>query len=92
LGEFGECGGEAPGGRGVDGEFIVAAAEVLDEGVSGDDDLGCDVCSQAPHRSEPVLEPAVIGFDRVVGVLLDVMPRGAQQLIDDGGGRSGRRQ
>jgi hypothetical protein len=42
--------------------------------VSGDDDLGGPVGAQAPHRSEPVLELAVVGLDRVVGVPLDVVP------------------
>jgi hypothetical protein len=39
-GEFGERRGDTQGGRCVGGEFVVAASEVLDEGVSGDGDGG----------------------------------------------------
>jgi hypothetical protein len=45
LGEFGERGGDPQHGRGVDGEFVMAAVEVLHEGVSGDDYLCCLVRS-----------------------------------------------
>jgi hypothetical protein len=59
----------------LDAEFIVPAAEVLHERVSGDDHLGGSICLQAAHRSQSVFELAVIGFDRDVGVPFDVMPR-----------------
>jgi hypothetical protein len=39
LGEFGERSGDPRCRRGIDGEFVVAAADVLQEGVSGDDDF-----------------------------------------------------
>jgi hypothetical protein len=45
LGEFGERGGDPQGRWGVDGKFVVAAAKVLHEGVSGDDHLCCLVRS-----------------------------------------------
>jgi hypothetical protein len=38
--EFGERRGDPQGGRGVESKFVVAASEVLYEGVSGDDRLG----------------------------------------------------
>jgi hypothetical protein len=41
LGEFGERSGDACSGRGVHGEFVVAASKVLHEGVSGDDQVRC---------------------------------------------------
>jgi hypothetical protein len=41
----------------------------------GDDRLGASIGLEPAHRSEPVLEVAVVGLDRVVRVLLDVMPR-----------------
>ena len=41
FGEFGKRSGDPRSGRGVDGEFVVAAVEVLQEGVSGDDHLRC---------------------------------------------------
>jgi hypothetical protein len=38
-GELGERCGHALGRRGVESEFVVAASEILDEGMSGDDHL-----------------------------------------------------
>jgi hypothetical protein len=37
----------------------------------------------ASHRSEPVLELAVVGLDAVVGVAFDVVPRRRNQLVED---------
>src|SRR6266851_1818923 len=63
-------------GGDVGGEFVVAAAQILDEGVPGGDDPRGAVAFQAAHRPEPGLQPAMIGFDRVVGVTLDGVQRG----------------
>ena len=38
-GEFGERGGDPQRRQSVDGEFVVSAAEVLHEGLPGDEDL-----------------------------------------------------
>jgi hypothetical protein len=70
-------------GWNVVGEFVVAAAQVLLESVPGDDRLPGPSGSQAAHRSEPVLELAVICFDRIVSVPFDVMPRRRDQLLHD---------
>src|SRR5262249_36844354 len=70
--------------RCVDGEFVVATAEILHEGVPADDRLRGPVRAQAAHRSEPVLELTVIGPDWIVGMPLNVMPRRRDQLLDDG--------
>jgi hypothetical protein len=43
MGEFGECGGDSPDWRNVNGEFVVAAAKVLNAGMSGNDHLRCYV-------------------------------------------------
>ena len=59
----------------------MATAEVLHEGVPGDDRLRGPVRAQAAHRSEPVLELTVIGLDRIVRVPFDVMPRRRDQLL-----------
>lgn len=48
-------------GVGIKIEFVVAASEVLDEGVSGADHAG-DRPFQAPHRPQSGLEPSLIGF------------------------------
>jgi hypothetical protein len=45
LGEFGERSGDPRGRRCVEAEFVVAAVEVLHEGVSGDDHVCCLVRS-----------------------------------------------
>jgi hypothetical protein len=66
------CADPVAGGD-VGGEFIVAAAEVLDERVpSGDDPRGA-VAFQSAHRSQPRFQAAMVGFDRVVRVALDGM-------------------
>ena len=50
-----------------------------------DDHLCCVVSSQSAHRSQPVFELAVVSFDRVVGVLLDVTPCRRDQLVEHAG-------
>ena len=40
------------------------------------------VTFEAAHRAEAGLEPAVIGFDPIVRILLDVMERPRDELID----------
>jgi hypothetical protein len=50
-GEFGECGGDVQRVWGVGGDFVVAAAEVLDERESGDDHLRGAVGAQPAHGS-----------------------------------------
>jgi hypothetical protein len=55
----------------IRGEFIVTAAEVLDDGVPDGQDPRGSVAFEAAHRSQPRLQPAMIGFDGVVRVPLD---------------------
>jgi hypothetical protein len=43
------------------------------------------VGSQSAHRSRPVFESAVVGLDRVVGVLLDAVPGGRHQFVEHRG-------
>ena len=52
----------------IGAEFVVAAAEILDEGVPGSDDLGGAATFQSSHRPQPCLQPAAINFDLVVRV------------------------
>jgi hypothetical protein len=59
----------------VDGEFVVAAAEVLNEGVPSREDSRGPVAFESAHRPEPGFESAVIGLDRVIGVPLDGVQR-----------------
>ena len=60
----------------------MAAPEVLHERVTTNDHAGGSVTFEAAHRSQSRLEPAVIRFDPIVRVLLDVMERRRDELID----------
>jgi hypothetical protein len=51
---------------GVDPEFVVAAADVLNERMTCADRLDGTQAFQAAHRPEPCFQAAVIGFDPVV--------------------------
>ena len=64
-----------------DSEFVVAAAEVLDEGVPGADHSCAAESFEAAHWPESGLQAAVVGFDRIVRVLRHDMAGGGQQLI-----------
>jgi hypothetical protein len=48
----------------------VAAAEVLHEGMSSGDHGGGPELFESAHRPQPDLQPSVMGFHRVVAVLL----------------------
>jgi hypothetical protein len=65
----------------VNAEFVVAAADVLNERVSGDDDSGSVIRFQAAHRSQALLQLPVICFHAVVGVELRAVPGTRGQLI-----------
>jgi hypothetical protein len=85
--EFGERGGDAQRRRSGVSEFVVAAAEILDECVAGDDHLCGAIGPQAPHRAEPMFEPSMVGLDRIVRVPLDVVPGRRDKLVEHDGGR-----
>jgi hypothetical protein len=63
----------------------VAAAQVLHEGMSGDNHDRGAVVAQMPQRTQPPLELAVVGFSAVVSVLLAVMPRRRNQFVEQPG-------
>ena len=48
---------------GVQAEFVVAAAQVLDERMPSANHLGRAEPFEPTHQSEPGLEPTMIGFD-----------------------------
>jgi hypothetical protein len=48
--KLGEHCGEADRGRAIEPQFVVAAAQVLDEGVPGDDNLSCPIDLQPALR------------------------------------------
>src|SRR5450755_4146145 len=72
---------EPVAGEGAGGEFVVAAADVLDEGVTGGEDPRGPGALESAHGPEPGFEPPVIGLDRVVRVPLDCMQGRGDQLV-----------
>jgi hypothetical protein len=87
-GEFGKGRRELSLRVGVDAEFVVAAPEILDERVAGANHAGGTQPFESAHRLHSDLEPSMIGFDGIVGVLLHDMACGGHQLIEHS--RAGR--
>src|ERR1019366_7449868 len=76
----------------VGGDVVVAAAQVLHEGVTGGQDPCWPVPLQTAHRPEPGSEPPVIRLHRVVRVPLRGVPGRGDQLAGHpgaGGGTAG---
>jgi hypothetical protein len=48
-----------------------------------DDHPGAAILLEAPHRSKPRLQPAVICLNAVVGILLSAVPRRRQERLQD---------
>ena len=71
----------------IDGEFVVSAAKVLHERVTGRNRRCRGEAFQSAHRPKSGLQPAVIGFHRVVRILLEHVTRARDVLIDDPAGR-----
>jgi hypothetical protein len=63
--QLGEGSREPMPGIDVGGQFVVAATQVLDEGVPRTDHLCRPEPFQAAHRSQPEFQFAVIGFDHI---------------------------
>jgi hypothetical protein len=84
-GQFGECVSETKGRTDIGPEIVEAPAEVLNEGMAGDDHPGGTVSLQPTHRSKASLQPSVVGLKRVVRVDLRVVECRREQLIEDSG-------
>jgi hypothetical protein len=56
-------------------EFVVPAAEILDECVPGTDHSCRTEPFEATHRPQSGFEPSMIGLDGVIGVLLHDVAR-----------------
>ncbi len=82
-GQFGEDGGEEGGRPDIGTEVVVAPAEVLDEGMPGNDDPGGAISLQPAHGPEPCLEAPVVVLERIVGMDLRAIEGLRQQLIED---------
>jgi len=82
-GEFVEgCRGSEVAAAGFDTEFVVAAAQVLDERVAADHHRRSPIGLEAAHRSEPGLDSTVVALDAVVRELVGVVVRVRDQLLD----------
>ncbi len=64
--------------------LIMSAPNVLYQRMPHDDHPGAVILLEAPHRSEPRLQPPVICLNPVIAILLGAVPRRRQQLIQDG--------
>jgi hypothetical protein len=67
---------------GIQTEFVVATAEILDERMSSTDYPYRAESFETTHRPQPSREPAMIGFDRVNGVLLSDVAGSGHQLLE----------
>ena len=76
---------EPVAGGDIGGEFIVAAAKILDERVPGGQDPRGSAAFQAAHRPQPRFQPPVIGLDWIAGVPLDGVQGRGDQLVQDVG-------
>jgi hypothetical protein len=66
----------------IGGEAIMAAANVLNEGVPGDDRPSVGIGLQTAHGPQPSFQLGWSNFDPVVGVPLDAMPRSGEHLFE----------
>src|ERR1019366_3807871 len=82
-GEFGECDSDSVVYRQVDGKFVVPAAQVLHERVTGRDRGRRPHLFESPHRSKPCFEPTMIRLYDIVGVLLQHVAGTRSELVDD---------
>ena len=67
----------------MDAEFVVAASQVLDECVAADNNRGGAVGLETATRSEPGLEPAMVGLDAIVRVRRGHVFSVCGEFIDD---------
>ena len=68
---------------GFGSEFVVAPSDVQDQSVVADDGRGGSVPFEHSHGLEPSFESAVIAFDSAVGLLLGVVERVWDRLLDN---------
>jgi hypothetical protein len=62
----------------------MSTPNVLHQRMPRDDHPGAAILLEAPHRSQPGLQSAVISLNAAVAILLSAMPRRRQQLLQDG--------
>jgi hypothetical protein len=59
----------------------VASPRILDEAMPSDDHPGAAVLLEPSQWSQPRLQAAMVGLDRVVGVEIAAVPRRWEQLV-----------
>ena len=69
-------------GRRVDGQLVVSSADVLHERGAGDDHLAVRSCL-SPRIGRSRVSAAVIGLDRIVGMVFNAVPRRRHQVLQD---------
>jgi hypothetical protein len=82
AGEFGERLRDAPMDARVDSEFVVPSTHVLHERMAADDHACSVVAFWAAHWAESRFQSAVIGFDPIVRIPLNVVERGGHELLN----------
>lgn len=92
-GEVVEGDAEPVAARDPGGNVVVAAAQVLNEGMSRSENPGRAVTLESSHRPEASLQPPVTCLDRVVRMPLHGVQARGNQLIGDSrvSGRAVRR-
>jgi hypothetical protein len=63
-------------------EIVERPAEVLDEGMSGNDDPRGAVLLQPTHRSEACLQTTVVGLEPVVGMKIRAVEGRGERLVE----------
>ncbi len=84
-GQFSERVRKPRDGRYVGTKIVEAPAEVLDEGMAGDDDPRGTVSLQPSHGAKSSLQAPVVGLQRVVRMDLRLVEGRRQQLIQHTG-------
>src|SRR6266508_3794784 len=82
-GQFGERVGETTRRSDIGPEVVEAPAEVLDEGVPGENHPRGSVTLQPLHRSKAGLETPVVSLERIVRAGLRVVEGRREQLTQD---------
>jgi len=70
------------GARDLGGDVIVAAAQVLYEGMSHSENPDGAVTFQPAHRPQPRLQPSVVCLDRIVRVPLNGVQGRGNQFVE----------
>src|SRR6266508_1578220 len=84
-GQFRERVGEPRDGRYVGAQTVEAPAEVLHQGMPGDDDPGGAISLQPAHRAESRFQASVVGLETVVRVDRGAVEGRRQHVIEDAG-------